>query len=79
MQKGNTSYTDGNANLLAELNSIKDKIDKADLNGIEGVDEAIIDGFKKMDDQMKLIKAASLQTKSDADYIAAVAASKKNK
>lgn len=79
LQKGNTSYTDGNANLFAELNSIKDKIDKADLNGINGVDDTIIEGFKKMDDQMKLIKAASLETKSSAEYIAAVAASKKNK
>lgn len=79
LQSGDTTYTNGNADLLAELNSIKTKIDRADLRGISGVDQAIKDGFKSMDDQMKLIKAESTQTKNDTEYIAAVAASKKNK
>lgn len=79
LQSGNTAYTNGNADLLAELNSIKTKIDRADLKDIHGVDQAIKDGFKSMDDQMKLIKAESTQTKNDTEYIAAVAASKKNK
>lgn len=80
LQSGNTAYTNGNANLLSELTSIKDKIDKVELNGIAGVDvNTIKDGFKNMDDQMKLIKAKSIDTKRETEYIAAVAASKKNK
>ena len=80
LQSGNTAYTDGNANLLSELNLIKDKIDKASLDGINGVDASTIkDSFKLMDDQMKLIKANSTDTKRETEYIAAVAASKKNK
>lgn len=79
LESGDTFYNAGNANLLAELESIQQKIDRADLSDIKGVDDRIKDGFKNMDDQMKLVKAESIRTKNDTEYIAAVAASKKNK
>lgn len=79
LESGDAFYNAGNANLLAELESIQQKIDRADLSDIRGVDDRIKDGFKNMDDQMKLVKAESIRTKNDTEYIAAVAASKKNK
>lgn len=74
-------YYSDNADLYAELDSIKTKIERAgsDLSGIAGVDDRITDGFKNMDSQMKLVKAESVKTKNSTEYIAAVAASKKNK
>jgi len=80
LQSGDTAYTNGNAFLFSELESIKSQIDRAGVGQIQGVDlDTIKDGFKRMDDQMKLIKADSTRTKNEAEYIAALAASKKNK
>ncbi len=84
-ERANIEFTDdmlsnarsGNPDLIGKIDSLAKSYEMGDLRTTLGTDMEIY--FNKLGDQMKVVEQKSLDTKNSTEYLAAQAASKKNK